>query len=77
MGIIVLFFGQLADITNARRLEMETPENLSELKKQLFSSYPRLESVPFNVAVNTEIVEGETTITAGSTIAFLPPFSGG
>lgn len=77
MGITVLFFGQLADITGARTLQLDTPDSLAQLKKQLLSKYPGLESVPFNVAVNTEIVDGDMSIATGSTIALLPPFSGG
>ncbi len=77
MGITVLFFGQLSDVTGARSLEMETPATISALKQQLYARYPGLGSVPFKVAVNTEIIEEEASLAAGSTIALLPPFSGG
>jgi molybdopterin synthase sulfur carrier subunit len=77
MGITVLFFGQLAEIAGTKSLQLEQLAGSGELRSELFRRFPGLSSINFNLAVNQEIVTEEVIITEGSTVALLPPFSGG
>ena len=60
------------------RLDDKTPiRDTKELKELLFSRFPGLAGIVFNIAVNTVIIESDAELAPGSTVALLPPFSGG
>jgi molybdopterin converting factor small subunit len=48
-----------------------------ELKEFLLSRYPGLAGFVFNIAVDAVIIEKDVRLKPGSTVALLPPFSGG
>jgi molybdopterin converting factor small subunit len=48
-----------------------------QLKEVLFQRFPRLADIVFNIAVDAVIIEGDVKLKRGSSVAFLPPFSGG
>jgi molybdopterin synthase sulfur carrier subunit len=48
-----------------------------QLKEVLFRRFPRLADIVFNIAVDAVIIEGDVKLKRGSSVAFLPPFSGG
>lgn len=73
----VLFFGQLAELTGTKEVKMDSVNNTSELKDILEKQYPALRGLVFNTAVDTVIVREETKLNDSSTVALLPPFSGG
>jgi len=75
--ITVLFFGQLAEASGVRTASMNGITGTDELKAALVSRYPGMKNMLFNIAVDTEIAEGDVPVHAGSTVALLPPFSGG
>lgn len=77
MNIQVLFFGQLADITGASRVEVEQVLDTEQLLVKLYARYPALQESRFVVAVNNVVVREKTILDAHSAIALLPPFSGG
>jgi sulfur-carrier protein len=77
MGIKVMFFGQLAEIAGTRSLDLDQSSDSISLRAELIRSFPALSEVNFNLAVNEEIVTDEVIIAHGSTVALLPPFSGG
>lgn len=77
MGIEVLFFGQLADITKCSTLDLEYIGTTDKLKEIVFRRFPELSSVKFAMALNNEIVIENTTIKDQSKVAFMSPFSGG
>ena len=77
MAVKVLFFGQLAEAAGVRSVILNNITGTGALKEVLLSRYPGMKNMLFNIAVDTEIVDGEVPVHADSTIALLPPFSGG
>ena len=77
MGIEVLFFGQLAEITKCSTLDLEYIGTTDKLKEIVFGRFPELSSVKFAMALNNEIVIENTAIKDQSKVAFMSPFSGG
>ena len=77
MSITVLFFGQLAEAAGVRNVILNSITGTGALKEELLSRYPGMKNMLFNIAVDTEIADEDIPIHAGSTVALLPPFSGG
>jgi molybdopterin converting factor small subunit len=77
MEIQITIFGQLTDITGSSLIRVPAARDTDELLTILKQQYPALGTAKFVVAVDKIIIQGNTDITAGSTIALLPPFSGG
>lgn len=73
----LLFFGQLTDITGVSSLSWEETADTDALVKSLIEKYPALAASKFRIAVNNKLISSTTTISSGSKIAFMPPFSGG
>jgi len=77
MTISILLFGQLSDLAGADRLTMEGVVDTDQLAVQLQQSYPSLAHSTYVIAVDKNIITGNTVLTHNSTVALLPPFSGG
>jgi sulfur-carrier protein len=77
MAITILFFGQLAELAGTRSMTLSGVKDTDNLKTNLLEKFPALGNVIFNLAVDTEIVQENRELKPGSTVAFLPPFSGG
>lgn len=77
MAIDILIFGQLTDITGTDRIRLADMADTDALLSELNSRYPALENVQFRVAVNKKIITGNVELSQQSTIALMPPFSGG
>lgn len=77
MKIEILFFGQLIDKTGCSRMHLDNPGTIAQLKEQLFLKFPKLSSTTYTIALNNQLVLEDQTISENSTIAFMPPFSGG
>ena len=77
MKMKVLLFGQLADITGTRILEVENINDTDDLRQYLKEHYPDLTNNKFAIAVNKSIVREKTILNHTSTVALMPPFSGG
>ena len=75
--IDLLAFGQLVDITGHSSLQMELVEDIDQLKSILIEKFPALAQSKYLVAVNMEIVRGNSKLSHGDVVALLPPFSGG
>jgi len=56
---------------------MPAVSNTDELLAALKQQYPSLGTAKFVVAVDKKIIQGNTALAANSSIALLPPFSGG
>lgn len=73
-------FGIARDIVNGRELVVEVPDGatVADLKKFLFTDYPRLCSLTsLYVAVNAEYASDDRMLSEGDEIALIPPVSGG
>jgi sulfur-carrier protein len=77
MEINVIAFGQIADIFGSRALQLTDVNSTDELRRKLEKKYPQLKEMNYLVAVDRNIIQADTVISDTSTIALLPPFSGG
>lgn len=77
MEIQITIFGQLTDITGSSLVRVPAARDTEELLTILKQQYPALGAAKFVVAVDKKIIQGTTELTANSSIALLPPFSGG
>lgn len=76
MEITVLAFGQLAEITGERFM-IHDIRDTDELLSYLQETFPATGNIPYKIAINKKIVNSNTAINPQTTIALLPPFSGG
>ena len=77
MEIQITIFGQLTDITGRSLIRVPAARDTDELLTTLKQQYPGLGTAKFVVAVDKKIIQGITELTPNSSIALLPPFSGG
>lgn len=77
MKIEILFFGQLTDKTGCSHMQLDNPGTIGQLKEQLFHQFPELKNAKFTIAINNRLIIEDQIILENSTIAFMPPFSGG
>jgi len=81
MGIRILFFASLADISGAREIRIDAAgfTDLRSIFDKLAKDFPALESHRANVlvAVNSEFARMESPVHDGDEVAFFPPVSGG
>lgn len=76
MPIHIIIFGRLTDIAGSS-LSLENVTDTNTLVKELHTLYPRLVDTKYAIAVNKIVVNENTVLTEESTVALLPPFSGG
>lgn len=77
MKINILAFGQVAEAIKAENLVLDNVESTDELLKLLKIKFPQLQSMEYKLAVNKQMIHGNTILSNEDTIALLPPFSGG
>ncbi len=77
MSLKILFFGQLADITGVTELNLEKISDRDELVDILIQNYPQLRFSNYAIAVDRKVITDNVALSENSTIALLPPFSGG
>lgn len=75
--INVLTFGAVTDITGSKNLVMEGIDSTEKLVEVLEEKYPLLKTVQYAIAVNKEVIQQHTKLENNTTVAILPPFSGG
>ncbi|HJN63568.1 MAG TPA: MoaD/ThiS family protein [Flavobacteriales bacterium] len=75
--IKVLFFGSLEDVVGVKEKDFSDINATDSLFKILNKNYPKLNEKTFQVAVNQQIINTNTTLNNGDEIALLPPFAGG
>ncbi len=75
MEITIRSYGSIADITGSS-FSLNEVTNIEHLKEKLFETYPELAKKIFLISIDKKIATNETII-ANSTVALLPPFSGG
>lgn len=77
MKINVLTFGAISDITGTKSLEMEGIDSTQKLVQSLEEKYPLLKTIQYAIAVNKEVILEHTNLNDDTTVALLPPFTGG
>ena len=76
MGVNIIVFGQLADITG-NTLSLDNVVDTDSLVQELNKRYPALAHKKYAVAVDKQVVNKNISLTGNNTVALLPPFSGG
>jgi len=77
MQIRIMIFGQLTDIINSSTLTLADIADTNSLVNELNKLYPALADSKYIMAVNKQTVIANTILKEDSTVALLPPFSGG
>ncbi len=77
MGIKVLFFGSVTDITLVTEMSLEHCADTDALVKELLSRFPALGNKKYFLALNQQVVHENCPLMQGDTIALMPPYSGG
>ena len=77
MQIRIMIFGQLTDIINSSTLTLTDIADTNSLVDELNKLYPTLADSKYIMAVNKQTVIANTILKEDSTVALLPPFSGG
>ena len=77
MKINLIIFGRLTDITGKSTMTLSGISDTNALVKQIHELYPLLAVNRYVIAVDRKIISGNTILNANSTVALMPPFSGG
>lgn len=77
MAVNIIIFGQLTDITGEQNLVVGDVNDTDQLVAKLNTMFPAIAGAKFVIAVDKQVVSGNTILDNNSTIALLPPFSGG
>ena len=73
----IILFGQLTDITGNDTIAMNNISDTDSVVTELNKLYPAMIGVKYIIAVDKKVIQENTVIQETSTIALLPPFSGG
>ena len=73
----VLFFGSLVDATTVAVCKINGTTDTDSLQQLLHQQYPGLQSCKYLIAVNQKMIQQNTQLKNGDTVALMPPFSGG
>ncbi len=76
MKINILIFGQLCDLLG-ENFVLHNVADTNSLTAVLNEKYPELVDSKYVMAVNKKLVTENIILTDNSTVALLPPFSGG
>jgi molybdopterin synthase sulfur carrier subunit len=77
MQVKILIFGRLADIVNDHELTLIDMPDTNNVVNELNKRYPALAQSRYVMAVDKQTITTNTDLKDGSTVALLPPFSGG
>jgi sulfur-carrier protein len=77
MAITLILFGNLVDITGHTNLLVEDVSDTDGLKQYLHQHFPALATAKYAVAVDKKMINANTLLNNGTTVALMPPFSGG
>jgi len=77
MGIKVLFFGSVTDITQVGELSWDYCADTNTLMKELLGRFPALANKKYFLALNQQIIHENCQLKQGDTVAIMPPYSGG
>ncbi len=70
-------FGQLAEITGKQSWKLQGIPDITALKQILETNFPAIKNINYQVAIDKKITKENAVLADQSTVALLPPFSGG
>lgn len=73
----MISFGKIAAFMADQRLSLDGIETTAQLRSYLEKEFPHLANIKYKLAVNKTIIQENTGLKDGDTIALMPPFSGG
>ena len=76
MQINIIIFGQLCELLG-EKLILNDITDTNSLTETLNKKFPQLIDAKYVMAVNKKVVTENISLTNNSTVALLPPFSGG
>ena len=76
MSMKIILFGKLADIAGSP-VSVENVSDTDSLIHALQKNYPALADAKYVIAVDKQVIKENTALNKNSTVALLPPFSGG
>ena len=76
MSIKIILFGKLADIAG-NSVSVKNVSDTDSLINALHKECPGLSGTKYLIAVDKQVIKENTIIDDNSTVALLPPFSGG
>lgn len=77
MLIRIIIFGQLTEIIKSSEFTLTGIADTNSLANELNKLYPALADAKYMIAVDKQTITGNTILKEGSTVALMPPFSGG
>ncbi len=77
MEIKLLLFGQLSEVVGADELVFRDIRDTRGLREALHARFPVLSEMKYVIAVDQKMTDDNASLHEGSTVALLPPFSGG
>jgi sulfur-carrier protein len=75
--LTVLFFGPLVEKTGHSTFEISDVSSTRAALQYLYAKFPVLESMPFRIALDKELISEDCMIEGHQTMALLPPYAGG
>ena len=76
MSVKIILFVKLADIAGSS-VSVDNAPDTDSLVNALHKNYPALTNTKYVIAVDKQVINGNTALNKNSTVALLPPFSGG
>lgn len=76
MSVKIILFGKLADIAGDA-VSVDNVADTDSLVNSLNKRYPELAATKYVIAVDKQVIKENTVLNNKSTVALLPPFSGG
>jgi molybdopterin synthase sulfur carrier subunit len=76
MSVKIILFGKLADIAGGS-VSMDNVTDTDSLINALEKDYPGFTKAKYVIAVDKQVIKENTALNKKSTVALLPPFSGG
>lgn len=76
MSVKIILFGKLAEIAGSS-VSIDNVTDTDSLIYVLHKNYPALTNIKYVIAVDKQVIKENTALSRKSTVALLPPFSGG
>jgi molybdopterin synthase catalytic subunit/molybdopterin synthase sulfur carrier subunit len=77
MGVKVLFFGVLAEVSGTSIKHYNDVKTINDLKLKIQDDFPEIVHYNFRISFNSEITDKNLILKKGDEIALMPPFAGG
>ena len=77
MGVKVLFFGVLAEVSGTSIKHYNDVKTINDLKLKIQDDFPEIVHYNFRIALNSTIIDKEVDLKSGDEVALMPPFAGG